>query len=278
MKMSISGFITSKRDNIDLVLYSCGKENCEPRHSYGPAVRDHYLIHYIIDGEGTYHVDGKTFKLTKNQGFLICPNVLTYYEADTSNPWYYNWIGFSGFKAETYLKQANLSRSNPIFTYKKGGLIEEYVDEMIQYQSPTEENELKLHGLLFLLLSELVGNADKSRATEKSQKDIYIEKCIEYIEKHFSHDITVANLAEYIGLNRSYLSSIFKSYINMSPQEFLIKYRMDKASEFMLAPSLSIGEISRSVGYEDPLAFSKIFKKIKGLSPREYREQLLKNM
>jgi YesN/AraC family two-component response regulator len=62
----------------------------------------------------------------------------------------------------------------------------------------------------------------------------------------------------------------------MSPQEFLIRYRMDKASEFMLTNSLSISEISRSVGYEDPLAFSKIFKKIKGASPREFREHTLK--
>lgn len=273
--MSISGFVNSKRDNIDLVLYTCGKENCKPRHSYGPAIRDHFLVHYVIDGEGTFQVNNTTFKLYKNQGFVIYPNVLTYYEADASNPWYYNWVGFSGFKAETYLKQANLSRTNPIFTYKKGGLIEEYIDEMIQYKSPTEENELKLHGLLFLFLSELVGNADKLKITEHSQKEIYIKKCIQYIEMHFSHDITIFHLAEYIGLNRSYLSSIFKSYLNMSPQEFLIKYRMDMASKFMLAPSLSISEISRSVGYEDPLAFSKIFKKIKGSSPRKYREHLL---
>lgn len=275
--MSISGFVNSKRDNIDLVLYTCGKETCKPRHSYGPAVRDHFLIHYIIDGEGSYYVDGKTYKLTKNQAFVIFPNVLTYYEADESTPWYYNWVGFSGFKAENYLKQANISRNNPIFTYKRGDLIEKYVDEMIQYQTPTEENELKLHGLLFLYLSELVGNADKHTISENSQKDIYIKKCIEYIEKNFSHNISVTNLAEYIGLNRSYLSSIFKSYLNMSPQEFLIKYRMDKATEFMSTPSLSISEISRSVGYEDPLAFSKIFKKIKGSSPKEYREIMLKS-
>jgi AraC-like DNA-binding protein len=274
--MSIAGFVNSKRDNIDLVLFSCGRENCKPHHSYGPAVREHYLIHYVIEGEGTFHVDGKVYKLSKNQGFVIYPNVLTYYEADETSPWYYNWVGFRGFKAETYLKQAGLSKINPIFTYNKGDTIETIVNEMINYKSPTEENELKLHGLLFLFMAELVGNAEKQNIADNGQKDLYIKKCIEYIEKNFSHDISISDLAEYIGLNRSYLSSIFKSYINMSPQEFLIRYRMDKASEFMLTHSLSISEISRSVGYEDPLAFSKIFKKIKGSSPREFRESMIK--
>ncbi|SKA85290.1 AraC-type DNA-binding protein [Clostridium sp. USBA 49] len=274
--MSVDGFINLKQDNIDLTLHSCGKEDCKPSHSYGPAVRDHFLIHYIIDGKGIFHIDNKTFTLTKNQGFVIFPNILTYYEADFFNPWFYTWVGFTGFKAETYLKQANISRANPIFTYKNGGQIESYVDEMIKCQSPTEENELKLHGLLFLFLSELVKNADKKDLTLKDHKDIYIKKSIQYIEKYFADDISICDLAKYVGLNRSYLSSLFKNYVNMSPQEFLINYRINKAIDFMSVPSLSISEISRSVGYEDPLAFSKIFKKIKGFSPKKYRENLLK--
>jgi mannose-6-phosphate isomerase-like protein (cupin superfamily) len=68
--------------NSDLNMYHCGTEDCAPGHDYGPAVKDHYLIHYILDGKGTFHVGEKIYQLGKGQGFLICPNVITYYQAD----------------------------------------------------------------------------------------------------------------------------------------------------------------------------------------------------
>ncbi len=72
--------------NTDLNLYHCGSENCAPGHSYGPAIRDHYLIHYILDGKGFFQVNNKTYHLKNGQGFLICPDIITYYEADKENP------------------------------------------------------------------------------------------------------------------------------------------------------------------------------------------------
>ena len=78
-----------EKNSLDLYLGYCGMEKCLPSHSYGPAVRNNYLIHYIIDGEGTYYVNGQSYRLRKNQGFLICPNTLTYYKASKDNPWTY---------------------------------------------------------------------------------------------------------------------------------------------------------------------------------------------
>jgi AraC-like DNA-binding protein len=62
--------------------------------------------------------------------------------------------------------------------------------------------------------------------------------------------------------------------MNISPQNFLINYRVERAVDLMQNPELTIGDISRSVGYEDPFQFSKIFKKIKGVSPSEFRNNL----
>jgi len=89
---------------------------------------------------------------------------------------------------------------------------------------------------------------------------------------NYSRDISVMELARHIGLDRSYLCSLFKEYLKVSPREYLIKYRMDKACELMKNPSLSISDVARSVGYSDPLGFSKMFKKVKGCSPKAYRE------
>lgn len=262
-------------EQLDLFLCQCGTEECLPKHSFGPVVRDHYLIHFILDGEGSYIVDGNEYKLTKNQGFLMCPNVLTYYEASESNPWTYMWIGFNGLKAKNYLINANLDEKNLIFDYnKKPNMLKSYIDEILKLKSISFQNELKTEGLLYLFLAELVENAAYRKPVIQNQTDIYIRKAIEYIEHNYIDDIKVTDIANFIGINRSYFFTIFKKSLNMSPQEFLLKYRMEKAYILLNNDKLAISDVARSVGYKDPLGFSKIFKKINGVSPKIYREKI----
>lgn len=265
-----------KKQSVDLFLCYCGSENCTPGYSYGPAIREQYLIHYITDGEGSYTVNDKTYKLKKNQGFLICPNVLTYYEADKDNPWSYIWIGFNGVKAGTYLNYANLNEENLIFEYSEDDALKDYISEMLKLKERDYSNELKLEGLLYFFMSKLA-ESRKSTFDQKCYKstEVYLEKSIEFIENNYSNNIKISDIANYIGINRSYLTHIFKKSINISPQEFLVNYKIDKANELLKNTDLSIKAVAISVGYSDPLTFSKIFKKIKGSSPKIFREKLL---
>ena len=68
--------------NIDAMIYTCGYENCEPGHSYGPLLRNGYMVHYILSGKGVYQCRGRTFHLGEGEAFLICPGELIYYLAD----------------------------------------------------------------------------------------------------------------------------------------------------------------------------------------------------
>lgn len=83
----------------------CGKENCEPGHSFGPAVRPHYLLHVVLDGKGFYRKNGVTYSLHKGDAFLIPPMESTYYEADQEDPWTYAWVGFDGKNCKQTLRQ-----------------------------------------------------------------------------------------------------------------------------------------------------------------------------
>lgn len=265
-----------QRQSVDLFLCFCGTENCPPGYSYGPAVRPHYLIHYIIDGEGSYTVNNQTYKLKKNQGFLICPNVLTYYEADKENPWSYMWVGFNGVKAQTYLNYANLNEENLIFEYSEDDTLKNYISEMLKLKERDYSNELKLEGLLYFFMSKLA-EVRKNTFDQKSYKstEVYLEKSVEFIENNYSNNIKINDIANYIGINRSYLTHIFKKNINMSPQEFLVNYKINKAYELLKNTDLSVKAVAASVGYPDPLTFSKIFKKINGSSPKTFREKFL---
>lgn len=260
--------------NTDLNMYRCGFEDCKPGHSWGPAIRDHYIIHYILAGQGAFQVNGKTCLLKKNDGFLICPNTIVAYQADFEEPWSYGWVGFHGLKAEACLKNAGLTLQNPVFSYDRDTYLRECLTKMMETKNMSKGREIRLLGLLYEFLSQLVESAqvNQSKFGSTQKKEEYVKKAIEFIQMNYPLKITVSEIAHNIGLDRSYLYSIFIEHLNMSPQEFLIKYRMDKASELMLGSSLSIGDISRSVGYDDPLVFSKAFKKTKGITPRDFRK------
>lgn len=265
-------FLTANKEGVDLIVYQGGMEKCKKSHAYGPALRDHFLIHYILEGNGTFYVDGNSYRLHKNQGFLICPDVITYYEADDKDPWTYTWIGFRGIKAENYLELAGLDRYNPIFEYKHSDFVEKCFEDMREAANLKYGRELRLQGLLSIFLSELIEKAEKHVALGTSYKDIYIKKILQYIDMNFARKIKISEIAESISLNKNYFSSFFRENFGISPQEYLIKYRINKACELMRNESLTISDISRSVGYNDPLAFSKIFKQVKGKSPKKYRQ------
>ncbi|WP_415331264.1 AraC family transcriptional regulator [Clostridium perfringens] len=267
-----------EKNSLDLYLGYCGMEKCLPSHSYGPAVRNNYLIHYIIAGEGTYYVNGQSYRLRKNQGFLICPNTLTYYKASKDNPWTYMWISFNGIKAKKYLHYSNLNENNLIFEYTEDDSLEVYINRMLELNKMSYSNELEIQGLLYLFLSKLaITKYERSLKKNNNMSDFYVEKAVEFIQHNYLNpSLKVTDVANFIGLNRSYLTHIFKKSLELSPKEFLLNYRINEASSLLKNTNLSIGTISKSVGYTDQLAFSKVFKKIKGISPKAYRDSFFK--
>lgn len=262
-----------QKDYKDLFLCFCGEADCKPLHHYGPAVKPSYVIHYITKGKGTYTVNGHSYELCAGQGFIIYPNILTEYEADESDPWSYFWIGFDGSKADSYLKTAGFSHNNLIFTSSEGGLLKEYVNDMLEHNNISPSNELRLQGLLYMFLSVISSNAAPSPADNLGNTGIYVSKAIEYIQNNYYNDIHVSDIASYVSLNRSYLTTIFTSALGQSPQQYLTTFRITRAAELLRLTNLSIGDTARSCGYTDIFTFSKAFKKLKGVNPSKFRKE-----
>lgn len=266
-----------KKQSVDLYLSYCGMEECQRSHSYGPTKRTEYLLHYILSGQGIYQVDGKTYHLKKHDAFIIYPNEITYYEADKEDPWSYIWIGFDGVKAETYLNYISFSKENRICSFNCKNLLLDYINGMLNSSQLTYANDLKREGYLFLFLSALINEAHKISNKNDEIHDypyqVYVEHAMQYIEHNYEKNIKINDIANYIGISRSYLSSIFKKSLNLSPQSYLVNYRLDKACSLLKSTTFPVSTIAYKVGYDDPLTFSKVFKNFFHVSPTTYRTQ-----
>lgn len=264
---------------IDLSMYQFGYEQCEPGHSFGPAVRNHYLFHYVISGMGMLMADDvkgqtQTYRIKSGQGFLIYPGQINTYIADVNIPWEYIWIEFDGLRVKEALDLTDLSINSPVYHPRYKDIREQMMNEMLYIVHHSEETPYHLIGHLYLFLDYLTQSMRMTAPVQSSRmSDFYIKEAINYIEQNFQNDITIEEIAGVCGINRSYFGRIFKSSIGRSPQEFLMNYRMVKAAELLKLTSLSIAEIGSAVGYENQLHFSRAFKNIYGISPREWRNR-----
>lgn len=264
-----------KKHSVDLYICYCGMEECDPGHSYGPTTRTEFLLHYILSGKGIYEVDGKSYHVKKNDAFIIYPNELTYYKADDLDPWTYIWIGFGGIKAESCLNYASLNRDNRISQFTCDKFLLNCVKNMLAARKLTYANDLKRVGYLFLFLSALIEENHNSSSNRKADYpfEVYVEHALKFIDHNSEKDIKINDIAKYIGINRSYLTKIFKKCLNISPQHYLVNYRLDKACSLLKTTSLPVNSVANMVGYSDPLTFSKVFKVFYNVSPSTYRTQ-----
>ena len=264
---------------IDLCMYQFGYEQCDPGHSFGPATRNHYLFHYILSGTGTLMADnskGETriYSVKSGQGFMIFPGQINTYIADKQLPWEYMWIEFDGLRIKESLSVTDLCKDAPIYHSHSKELREKLADEMLYIVNHPHESSFRLIGHLYLFMDYLLQSAKSTKLVSSGRmSDYYIKEAINYIEQNFQNNISIEDIATVCGINRSYLGKIFRNSIGRSPQEFLMNYRMVKATELLKLTSLSIADVGSAVGYENQLHFSRAFKNIYGVSPREWRKQ-----
>ena len=109
------------------------------------------------------------------------------------------------------------------------------------------------------------------RSAAGTGRDFYIKEAFAFIEQNFQNDISVEDIAAACGLNRSYFGKIFHENTGKTPQAFLISYRMTKAAELLKLTDLSVSDIGNAVGYPNQLHFSRAFKNVYGISPRQWR-------
>lgn len=261
----------------DICLIACGMEQCDPGVNYGPDLRDCYHLHIILSGTGTLYVGGQILHPRFGQMFLLKHNETAQYVADKTDPWNYCWVTYNGTEAKRLSEEIGFT--DGIYCLNSSVEAKEFFELICRMHEKPEMNyinDLRRRGILleFLALA-LEATETRSRKIERRCErpiDVYIRRAIDFIHYNYA-TINVSDIVEYIGFTRSYFTTIFKKKVGISPQEYLIQYRLKQGCRLLLSTESAIQDIALQIGYEDPLNFSRAFKNIYGISPTEYRLQ-----
>lgn len=238
----------------DIIPLFAGMEHCLPTNTFGPHIRQYYILHYCISGKGTFtkHATGKSYAVSPGQLFVICPEEVTTYAADPQDPWTYVWISFSGSLADKF---AGLS---PVVDYPADTFFR--IAEVVKANLVSAEYYASA---IFEIMHHLFFNAQQPLDVPGQVR--------RHIKLNYMEEITVEEMSQRFGLNRRYLSRIFRERYGVSVKEFIVRERMERAREF-LAGGYSVSEAATMSGYSDVFNFSKMFHKMVGVSPTEYKK------
>lgn len=265
-------FKTNPTDSVALSVYNVGYERCSGLHKWGSGVRDHFLIHHIISGKGVYITPSGRFELKAGDTFLIYPYTEITYIADEYDPWEYYWAGFSGSDAEVIISRTDFTKEFPVMSVDFGGELRKRLNDIYISRGQSEAAALKMTGQLYLALSLLVEKSDRGVVSENTSER-HIKSAKKFISYNYSLPISVEDVAAGAGVSRSTLFRAFTEVLAISPIEYLTHFRIEQACRLLKHTELSVTSVSLSSGYEDPLYFSKVFKRYKGISPSAYRKK-----
>ncbi|SFJ79366.1 AraC-type DNA-binding protein [Paenibacillus sp. UNC496MF] len=246
-------FMTGRLE-LDARLYYCGRERCQPGHQYGPTMRDHYLIHFVVSGKGTFKTDGCEYALQAGDCFCMFPNRPASYRASETEPWTYYWVGIGGKLAPELLRAAGFSPQSPTAA------------------QPAPEAAA---GLLLQLFGTFLAERREARAPARRQEgsEAYVARAVKFIEQHYQSKLTISLIARHVGLDRAYFTKLFHARTGAAPYEFLLRYRMEKARLLLSRTSLPVRIIASSAGFGDAAYFGKVFARLQGMSPTAYRNR-----
>lgn len=260
-----------KRSVAALSVYNTGRQKCAGGYSWGPGVRDHYLLHYVISGKGIYRTGDKVYHLGGGDLFLAYPDQNIYYCSDENDPWEYCWVGFNGTEAPLLLEQTDFSPDAPAVRIESNALYEQMMQIYVA-QGSLPHQGIYMTGALYQLLSILI--RDSRGRPRQSLSASYVTRACDYIANHFGLPIGVEDIAAHVGLSRSRLYRTFQQEMHISPVKYLAHFRIRQACALLDRRDLSIKAVAHSVGFDNQLYFSRRFREIMKMSPTEYVQSL----
>ena len=277
MKNSILGFDAGDlffHKNIAVKIQKVGQEHCEPKKKH--ELRrwgDYNSLHFVLFGHGTLIANGEKISLSKGDSFLLFTNEQYEYYPDPVDPWSYIWVDFYSTDTKSLVERSGFSVEHPVVHLSEFPQTVDLLKNLYEAYDASETQQLTCSAYFMLLLNKLIRNNSHSYypAELTSAKHRRVREILIYINNNYRMELSVQKIAMENHLSVSRMMVLFSEVVGMSPISYLNRYRVSAACEMLRTSNATIAEISSAVGVKDQLYFSRVFKKWKGVSPREYR-------
>jgi AraC-like DNA-binding protein len=250
----------------------------DPSHHYfhwlvGRRLSD-YQVLYITKGKGVFESEiTGTRRINAGDVFILFPGIWHRFKPDNDSGWDEYWVEFNGDLINHYRSKEFLSPENPVITIGiKGEIAENYtkVIELIRKEKPGFQYIAS--GILLQILGQMFASK-KYHSFEGKEIEGKIKQAKLAILENLSHTILQEELAKSVGLGYSLYRKKFKEYTGVSPAQYQIQLRINKAKDLLIASNLSHKEIAHNLGFETADYFFRLFRKKTGVTPSDFREK-----
>lgn len=255
-----------------------GQGREEMRHEPGllirrPEGRRDYQLLYIWRGQGKYLLSGRERLLPAGTVILYAPGVPQIYSYRPEYRCQVGWIHFTGTLAEPLLQRSGLLDA-PV---AQVGELPEINRLLLRIVRELQRQETQYEDQVTAYFIELVTRIGR-RLTQLSDASGYeraqrIREVMEYLHTHYDQALSVDFCAQLCALSRHHFIHVFREFTGLSPYAYLTDVRLSEAAHLLGTTELPVADVARRCGYEDPLYFSRLFKKKYELSPSAFRRQ-----
>lgn len=276
-----SGYLNNSRlpfkdKSKPLIVGSCGTyrlQTVKKLPTWRPRGRLDYQLLYVVSGKTYFYFGDEERIVTAGHMVLFQPRQEQHYEYFGKDKPEVYWVHFTGSNVKNILRQYEIPLDAPVFYSGVSAiyayLFKEMINELQTCRTGYEE-------LLTMYLRQILILVQRTRQEHRPSISTHIQEEMEYARRyfneHYSKQISIEDYAESRNMSVSWFQRNFKQIVNHSPMQYILTIRMNNATSLLESTDYSMAEISTIVGYDNPLYFSRLFKKQKGVSPSEYRK------
>ena len=259
-----------------LIVCSCGEYRLKHHPVFKtnrPTGRTDYQLLYVAAGKAHFLLGGRDEALTAGQMILYRPSEpQIYWYCAEDHPEVF-WVHFTGSEVDSMLQHYRFSQSDSVFfagalpDYKR--IFRQMIQEL-QLSRPFCEDTLAftLQQLFVLISRQQIQDGSAAAAMQPE-----LDNAVAYFSEHYNHKIRIEEYAERLHLSTAWFIHVFKQHTGVTPMQYLLSLRISNSLGLLEQTGYTITEIAAKVGYDNPLYFSRLFKKQMGISPLQYRNR-----